>query len=59
MEEGLRVIGEMLQGHLVEWSCDNRVVAQIVRLGSMESKCHEVATRIRGLAQPLTRGLLQ
>ena len=57
IEEGLRVRGEMLQSHLVKRSCDSWPVARIVRLGSVESKCHEVATRIRGLAKELQNEL--
>ena len=53
IEEGIRVRGESLRGHLCRWGCDNWAAAQIVRLGSMKVKCHEVAKRIRGLAREL------
>ena len=45
--------GEMLESHLVKRSCDSWAVARIVRLGSVESKRHEVATKIRGVTREL------
>ena len=51
IEEGLRVRGSELEGHVVRWGCDNWAASQIVRLGSMKLDCHQVAQRINGLVQ--------
>ena len=45
--------GEMLESHLVKRSCDGFAVARIVRLGRVESKCHEVATKMWGMTREL------
>ena len=51
IEDGLRVRGSELEGHVVRWGCDNWAASQIVRLGSMKLDCHQVAQRINGLVQ--------
>ena len=51
IEEGLRVRGESLRGHLVRWGCDNWAASKMVKLGIMKPDYHEVTKRIDNLVK--------
>ena len=46
IEDGIKIRGEHLRGHVVRWGCDNWAASKIITLGSMKSDCHEVAKAI-------------